>query len=331
MTGQTARRLSLGLAVTAAAATASAVYQKVGEARDRRRHPPPGRLVDVGGRRLHIVCAGQGSPAVIIIPALSTPAGDDWPAVQRALARDTTVCVYDRAGVGWSDPPRRRRTGIRMAEELHTLLGAAGISPPYVLVGHSMGGLIAQLFAALYPAEVAGVVLVDSSHPHQDGRLPREYLRHYWGGTLLVAGRKWLRPLGVVRAARDLGVVDAGQDGLSARERRADAGELLALKAVLRDTDRLASDLGSVPLTVLTSSELDPNREPGTPWYEYRARFYPVWIRLQAELAALSTDSRHIVAERAGHHIHRDDPELVIGAIRDLVVRAGSARGPKPH
>lgn len=326
MMEQTARRLSLRLASTAAAlAAVSAAYQAIGEARDRRGHPPPGRLVDVGGRKLHIICAGQGSPAVVLIPALSTPAVDDWPAVLRALAQDTTVCVYDRAGVGWSDSPRRRRTGVRMAEELHGLLRAAEVEAPYVLAGHSVGGLIAQLFTALYPAEVAGVVLVDSSHHQQDDRLPKRLIRDYRGGKLMDAARTWLRPLGLMRAARDLGIAGAGQGGLSSRERRADAGELLALNAIFRDTARLAGDLGSVPLTVLTSSERDPNREPGTPWYEYRARFYPVWTELQRELAGLSRDSRHIVAGLAGHHIHRDDPDLVIGAIRDLVSRARSA------
>lgn len=107
-------------------AAISAVYQAIGDARDRRRHPPPGRLVDVGGRKLHI-CAGQDSPAVVLIPALSTPAVNDWPPILELLGRETTVCVYDRAGVGWSDSPRRRRTGVRMAEELRGLLRAAEV------------------------------------------------------------------------------------------------------------------------------------------------------------------------------------------------------------
>src|SRR5882672_4112225 len=127
------RRLGGTLAAGAAAlGLASAAYQAAGESRDRRRQPPPGRLIDVGGHRLHIVCAGQGSPPVVIVPALGATA-EDWREVQGRVATDTTVCVYDRAGLGYSESPRRHRTARRMAEELHALLHGAGIAPPYVL------------------------------------------------------------------------------------------------------------------------------------------------------------------------------------------------------
>src|SRR5450432_88366 len=178
-----ARRLPLALAGAAALAAASAAYQVAGEARDRRRHPPPGRLLEVDGRRLHIRCAGQGSPAIVIIPALGD-SSNLWLEVQPVLAQHTRVCVYDRAGLGWSQSPRRRRTGAGMTADLRALLHQAGVRPPYLLAGHSLGGLIAQLYAGLYPAEVAAVALIDSSHPGQRSRLPRTSVRDYPGGQL---------------------------------------------------------------------------------------------------------------------------------------------------
>ena len=168
------------MAVSALAATtaglASAAYQAAGEATDRRRQRPPGRLVEAGGHRLRIVCAGEGSPAVVIISALGGSCSG-WLGLQQRLAQKTAVCVYDRSGIGWSDPPPTRRTGAHMARELHALLHNAGVAPPYALVGHSLGGLVARIFAHLYPAEIAGIALIDSSHPEQSWRLPKTELQ----------------------------------------------------------------------------------------------------------------------------------------------------------
>jgi pimeloyl-ACP methyl ester carboxylesterase len=143
-------------AVAAGAGLASFTYQKVAEARDRRHFSAPGRLVDIGGRRLHLVTAGEGSPAVVIIPALGESVLG-WLRILRGAAAETRACVYDRAEIGWSDPPPRwRRTPDILVADLHALLCASGIPAPYVLVGHSIGGIIARLFYAEYPDLVAG-------------------------------------------------------------------------------------------------------------------------------------------------------------------------------
>jgi pimeloyl-ACP methyl ester carboxylesterase len=143
------------------------VYQTVAEAVDARRYLPPGRLVDVGGYRLHIYCTGEqqaGTPTVIL-DALFPGSVSNWAWVQPEVARVTRVCSYDRAGHGWSDPGPEPRDAVQHARELHTLLANAGIAGPYVLVGHSLGGLYVQMFAEQYPSEVAGMVLVESTHP----------------------------------------------------------------------------------------------------------------------------------------------------------------------
>jgi pimeloyl-ACP methyl ester carboxylesterase len=303
-------------AATAAFALASAAYQALGEARDRRRTSPPGRLVDVGGYRLHIMPAGHGTPAVVVITAMGD-AGSEWLDVQRAIAQQTEVCLYDRAGLGWSDSPPRRRTAAAMAGELHALLRGAGIMPPYVLVGHSMGGLVARVFIQRYPDEVTGLALVDSSHPGQKGRLPKIEMRNYRGGKLLEAALAWTRPLGLRRLAGDLGLRQSASAGRS-RHRRAAYGELLAFDAMCRE---VAGGVGDLPLAVVTSSELDPNQPAGSRTRRARHRFYPSWAALQGELATLSTNSTHVVSERAGHYVHRDDPELVTRVITALVAQ----------
>jgi pimeloyl-ACP methyl ester carboxylesterase len=300
-------RILGGLTVaTAAAGVASAVYQAMAEARDRRRQSPPWRLVDVGGYQLHIVCAGRGGPPVGVCPALGA-SWRSWLQVQQALAHESTVCLYDRAGLGWSEPPRRRRTAATMAEELHALLHAAGIEPPYVLVGHSLGELITRMFVLLYPDEVTGLALIDSSHPEQPGRLPRTSMRDYPGGKLAeVTLMMMAHPLGVQRLAHDLGI--RKQDPDWARHRRADAAELLAFDAICRDTSQLGTSLGTLPLAVATSCELDPNYPADSRDQRSRSRFYQGWRVLQNELPALSTSSTHIVADHGGHHLNRDNP-----------------------
>jgi pimeloyl-ACP methyl ester carboxylesterase len=139
-------------------------YQALGAAADARAYPMPGRLIDVGWHRLHLNCVGSGSPTVVLEPGggeMSSNLG--W--ITPAVARTTRVCVYDRAGRGWSEPADTPQDGLQIATDLHTLLHRAGVPGPYVLAGHSFGGLYVLTFAARYPGEVAGLVLVDSTAP----------------------------------------------------------------------------------------------------------------------------------------------------------------------
>src|SRR3990170_1939497 len=136
-----------------------------------KQYPAPGQLVDAGGYKLHINCTGQGSPTVILA-AGSLEYSLFWALVQPEVARFTRVCSYDRAGYGWSEPSPHPRTANTMVKELHTLLVNAGIEGPYVLVGHSLSGMLVRVYANNYPDEVVGMVLVDSFHEEQFTRLP---------------------------------------------------------------------------------------------------------------------------------------------------------------
>ena len=143
------------------------IYEPIAEAADAKAYPPPGQMVDVGGYRLHINCTGTGSPTVVIEAGLGDWSTSWGGVVQPEVAKTTRVCTYDRAGLGWSDASSLPSDAAQFAKELHTLLQNANVPGPYVMVGHSLGGLIVRVFAHDYASEVAGVVLVDSMNPKQ--------------------------------------------------------------------------------------------------------------------------------------------------------------------
>ena len=138
--------------------------------------PPPGRLVEVDGRAMHLRCAGQGSPVIVLEAGLGPEGSTSWDPVFDELSQISRVCAYDRAGILWSAPGPRPRDAHQVVEELHTLLASAGEAQPFVLVGHSLGGLFARVYAARHGDEVAGLVFVDASHPDQLERIPPEAL-----------------------------------------------------------------------------------------------------------------------------------------------------------
>ena len=163
--------LGASLAALLGLALVGYIYEPIAEAADAKAYPPPGQLVDVGGHRLHINCTGTGSPTVVIEAGL----GDwstGWGFVQPEVAKATRVCTYDRAGWGWSDAGPLPRDAAQFAKELHTLLQNANIPGPYVMVGHSLGGLGVRVFVHDYASEIAGVVLIDSMSPKQFTQSP---------------------------------------------------------------------------------------------------------------------------------------------------------------
>jgi pimeloyl-ACP methyl ester carboxylesterase len=303
------------LILVALLATAGFFYENISEARDRRFHPMPGRLIDVGGYTMHINCTGEGSPAVILDSGL----GDSyisWYKVQPEIAKFTRVCSYDRAGLGYSDSSHRPRASKVMAEELHTLLHDASISPPYVLVGHSMGGYDVRLFASLYRSEVAGMVLVDSSHPEQQKRFPQ---------ALNDLDKTWVReqefleysmPFGIPRllgfCGKDAGVRAADCNFHSLRE---GVAELKAISESAAQTAATGS-LGDLPLAVLSHDPDQP--QPDLP-EDLVKPTNDVWEQMQQELAHLSGRSTRTIATHSGHYIQLDRPDLVVEAVRTVV------------
>jgi pimeloyl-ACP methyl ester carboxylesterase len=270
-------------------AASGAIYQAVATAIDQRTYPAPGQLVDVGGYRLHINCVGTGSPTVVLESGMFA-SSSMWAWVQPELAQHTRVCAYDRAGMGWSDSGPAPRDARNIAAELHTLLVAAHEAEPYVLVGHSLGGTSARVYAAQYPAEIAGVVLVDATHPDVLARLPADIATGFtppeWQLRLFgILGR-----VGVARGIHllvpDLHDLPPAQRttvtalNVSTRSLDAIAAELGAIGPSLAQA-RTLSDLGNIRLMVLSAEAT----------YVNNPQAQSVWEALQRDLATLSSNS----------------------------------------
>src|SRR5580704_7894615 len=308
-------RIARGAAVLIVVAVVSgALYQNVLLARDRRAYPMPGEFIDVGGYRMHIYCAGQGCPPVI----LDSGQGDSyisWRKVQPEIAKFVSVCSYDRAGLGYSEPSPRPRTSRVFAEELHELLNATGVAPPYILVGHSFGGFNVRLFASHYRSETAGMVLVDSGHPDQPKRMPQqlkmnaEYVRQ---GKLL----QFTEPIGIPRLLGDCG------DSAAIRAAECTFNDMRESTTELEMTGESASevgaagDLGDLPLVVITRDT--DKRNPYFPADFDKAR-NKVWAEMQGELSHLSTNGTQVIAKGSGHDVQNQRPDIVIKAVHDMV------------
>jgi pimeloyl-ACP methyl ester carboxylesterase len=298
------------------------LYENISETRERRFHPMPGQLVDIGSFKMHIYCAGEGSPAVILDAGM----GDSfisWHKVQPEIAKFTRVCSYDRAGVGYSDSSPRPSTSKDFAQELHTLLHNAGVPQPYILVGHSMGGFDVRLYASLYRNEVAGMVLVDSSHPEQQKRLPPE---------LKDLDATWLReqeffeftmPFGIPRllgfCGNDAAIRAVDCNFHSVRE---SVAELKAISESAAQTATTGS-LRDIPLVVLSHDPDTP--QPDLP-EDLVKPANDAWQQMQEELVHLSSKGKQVIAKNSGHYIQLDRPDLVIKAVRSVVDQAREAQ-----
>lgn len=307
-------------------AFAGMMYENISEARNRRFNPMPGKLFDVGGYRMHIDCTGQGSPAVILDAGL----GDtyySWHKVQPQIAQFIRVCSYDRAGIGYSDSSSRPRTSKVIAEELHALLQAAGVAPPYILVGHSMGGYDVRLYASLYRNEVAGMVLVDSSHPDQENRFPAE-LKNMEGSWQREAEfLAYTTPFGIPRL---MGLCDDDPQQRAAECNFHTAREGVAeLKSFSESAAQAAStgSLGDMPLAVLSH---DPDKPSAELPADLAKPTNDAWQKMQQELSHLSTRGTQTVAKNSAHYIQLDRPDVVIEAIRNIVNQARAAESAAP-
>jgi pimeloyl-ACP methyl ester carboxylesterase len=294
-----------GLTVLLGLALVGYIYEPMAEVADAKTYPPPGELVDVGGHRLHINCVGTGSPTVVIEAGLG-----DWSTswagyVQPEVAKTTRVCTYDRAGLGWSDANSLPSDAAQFAKELHTLLQNANVPGPYVMVGHSLGGLIVRVFAHDYASEVAGVVLIDSMNPKQVTESLSNKLALFSSIEAALArvgvGRLLVKLPAIASGAPPNGeayyplFVRPGSLQTTANEYRELPASAAAAAAV--------TSFGDLPLIVLTA-RLNDN---------------PGWPEWQNELLQLSSNSEHLFAENSGHVIQFDEPDAAVAAILQMV------------
>jgi pimeloyl-ACP methyl ester carboxylesterase len=330
-----------GLAVLALVIV-GVLYQSMGLARDARRFPPPGELLDVGGHRLHVVCRGHGSPAVVLESAIAA-SSLSWSRVQPEVARFTSVCAYDRAGLGWSEASTAPRTLARVIDELRTVIAKTD-AVPCVLVGHSFGAFVCLGHAAQAPQQVSGLVLVDppsewlSMTPRQANLLRGAMRLSRVGGVLA--------RLGIVRAC--LALLTGGVPAVprhfvkvfgptTARALDRLVGEVRKLPPethavvqalwcqpkcfgalgdhlrVFQEATAVAArfqPLRDVPIVVISSCD-----QPASVLAEHQA------------LVRASAYGRHVVASKSGHWVLLDEPALVVEAIREVVEISRRGRG----
>jgi pimeloyl-ACP methyl ester carboxylesterase len=298
----------------------------------KRRNPPPGKLVDAGGFRLHYICEGKGQPVVVI----DSGQGDfslSWHGLLPEIAKFSTVLAYDRAGLGWSDQSPAPRTAENMVDELRSLLDKSGVTGPYVLVGASLGGVNCRLFAHKYPQDVAGLVLVDSSHEDQFSPKPiQDTLKRMQGMVPVMYGLfKLLVRSGVMALNPNLIPDSTGTIAKMAPENQktyraviaSDARNISTQAAEIRDLslsyDQVRAvriiNLGDLPLVVLQHGKPTPMMASD----EVSSMLEDTFSELQKQMAASSTRGRLVIAEESTHTIQLDQPKLVIGAIREVV------------
>lgn len=322
----TRHALLVVLTLTAGLAALGASIEAFAAAGDATRYPPPGQLIDVGGHRLHLACAGDGGPTVVLVTGLggSSPL---WSRMRQLLPSTTPVCVYDRAGLGWSDGSDREATPAAVAAELNALLTKAAVPGPYVLVGASIGGKYVRMFAEQYPSEVAGMVLVDARHESVDVALTPDEQAAGGAGARRDARLYWL--LGRLGVMRLFGAAMAAGMSPGAAELPASTRTLLmvqaarshSIDAMLRehtgstaDDERLRSarPLVAIPLVVL-AADSSVAQAPG-------------WGAAQEAQRQRSTNSRLIVIAQSSHHPALDQPQTVADAILAVVAAARMER-----
>lgn len=261
--------------------------------------PVPGKRYDVGGYSIHMLCKGQGEPTVIIDAGLGDDS-TDWLDIQNHTAVETRVCVFDRPGYGWSDAGPQPRNSLRISNEMEKLVQKAGIPGPYILVGHSFGGYNIRVFAAQHPQQIAGMVLVDASHENQYERLNINLPKHFdRKGNILILPK---------------GGDTVSEKATALRERafhaaRAEISSLHQSALQVRHNNKLPK----IPLIVISRGQ---SEWAGQRKGKNRER---IWQQLQQELWKLSPLSQQIFANRSGHDIHIEQPELVVTAINDVV------------
>jgi pimeloyl-ACP methyl ester carboxylesterase len=328
------KRLGLGvLALVAIALLVGSAVEFVGRRQARTLYPPRGQLVDIGGRRMHIDCRGEGSPTVLLESGLDSNGSMAWEKVQDPLSKLTRTCSYDRAGVMWSDPKDTVQDADAVADDLHATLKAAGIAGPLVLVCHSLGGPYVMDYTRKYGEDVRGLVFVDCSHPDQLTKLGpkiprpdqvpfiyRALVAMSWSGVARLIPDQ--APPGMPDRIKPIGKAYFGETfGASVKE-------MESIPATFREAGAFR-DLGDRPLVVLNGLQpFSPEmlKAIGITVDEGQDMLQR-WELLGKDEASWSRHSRQVSVTDSMHYIQFQRPDLVIEAVTDVVktVRDGDA------
>ena len=313
-----------------------AIYEALGRRRAAREFPVPGRLVDIGGRRIQLDCRGTGSPIVVFEAGLDINGSLAWSRVHDSIATTTRACAYSRSGIMWSDPHAGPQNAATIAADLHNTLAKAGERPPFVLVGHSLGGPYVMTYTKHYGAEVAGLVFVDASHPDQVQRFKAIVPQFGPASSSMYKVAAALSWTGLIRVAFPSSAGGSKEPPEAIRAMAAYAPT--SLGSMLKESDAIAETLAEAgsfrnlsdrPLVVLTANAPMPDEALKTLKMD-RAKgdqFQALWRTLHDEEASWSTRSRHELVPDATHYIQFDRPDVVIRAVRSVV---GGVRATQP-
>lgn len=318
------------------AASVGATYEMSARVQAAHDFPPPGKLVDVGGRRIQLDCRGTGSPTVVFESGLDMSGSLSWSMVHGEIATTTRACAYSRAGIMWSDPHDAHRNGKSVVEDLHTTLSKADEQGPFVFVGHSLGGSYIMIYTKYFGQEVAGLVFVDAAHPEQEQRskavIKTSESKLMQFRDKIGAALNWT---GVVRAvtASDEKIYNVPDQTFQAVK----AYIPTSLGSMLKEDDALDEtlaeagtfhQLGGRPLFVLTA--MAPWSEQDLAYWKITAdqakQYQEIMRQMHDEQAAWSSQSQHQLVFDADHYIQFDRPDIVIAAVRSVIekVRANS-------
>lgn len=296
---------------------------------DKQKYLPVGKMIDIGGYKLHMVDQGVleiGKPTVILESGMGCTAFD-WLLVYSEIAKFARVISYDRAGYGWSDASPLSRTSANIVKELHMMLDKAGISSPYILVGHSFGGMNVELFAATYPQEVAGIILVDSVHEDVMNRIPQIFIHfknwvyHRLCAAYLGIPLIFLHCKSYFYSNLDSNKIVDRFHKTTIKYYYALFNQLNFIITSCEQVKAVHGSLSDIPLVVITAGQqVIPAQGPcGSYTQDEVEKINKSWFELQADLVAKSSQSKQIIAEKSGHNIPYEQSEIIINTVLEMV------------
>lgn len=326
------KRIGLSLlGLIAVALLGGLSYQFISTKLDESKYPPQGQMVDVGGYRIHLHSMGSGGPTVVLDAGLGN-LGVDWGLVQPEIAKFTRVVTFDRAGSGWSEKGPKPRTSAQIVKELHTLLHAANVPGPYIVVGHSFGGGNVQLFAATYPEEVLGLVLVDACHEAQEKRLPPNPFENHLMNKPIAA--RLMSSLGINRLLMNIYAKNITPPipqplwdthialCLTTKHWCSMSDEVSAFTLSLQQLEEAdQSVFADKPCIVLTAGTLPDLSAFGLEdnLKNYMQEMSVVWNELQKELVCKFKHGKQVIAQNSDHMIPFHQPDIIVQAVAELI------------
>lgn len=288
---------------------------------------PHGEFADVGGHKLHYYKKGNDGPTVVFESAFDPSGHLQWFNLQQEISKFATTISYDRAGLLWSERGNNPKTGKAMAEELHVLLEKAGISKPYILIGHSLGGIILRSFISKYPQDVRGVILVDSSCPNEEDFLSDELYTMVSQSRLPSGFLKFANSVGLVRLMfkgmfpnkEEYNYLNTLMPALLYKSAYGVLEEQDQMPFLKKEANRITS-FDSIPLYVLSASDRD-NFDHLFSDEKIKNEFVDAKAKMQKDLLKLSKDSEQILVPNSSHYINEDQPEVIVEAIKRMILK----------